>query len=81
MASIDFAAVALPLSEADPCGPDLDMEGDPAFMNFLAKAEGLLPASYFSFERSSIDFDGELRAAGSSSTTPGTCGSSSWSPS
>ena len=31
-----------PVSPDDPCGPDLDLEGDAEFMNFLAATEGLL---------------------------------------
>ena len=48
---------ALPLvSEDDPCGPDLDLEGDTEFMNFIAAVEGQLPASYYGFNRAAIDF-------------------------
>ena len=48
---------ALPLvSEDDPCGPDLDLEGDTELMNFIAATEGQLPASYYAFNRASIDF-------------------------
>ncbi len=55
---------ALPIvSETDPCGPDLDLEGDPEFMNFLAATEGLLPASYYAFNRASIDFPAALQTA------------------
>ena len=53
---------ALPLvSEDDPCGPDLDLEGDPQFMNFIAATEGQLPASYYAFNRASIDFPAALQ--------------------
>ena len=52
---LENAALA-PISEEDPCGPDLDMEGDAAFMNYMASMEGQLPASFFSFDRKSIDF-------------------------
>ena len=54
----------LPLvSEDDPCGPDLDLEGDTDFMNFIAATEGLLPASYYAFNRASIDFSAASQAA------------------
>jgi hypothetical protein len=57
-------AFALPLvSEDDPCGPDLDLEGDTDFMNFIAATEGLLPASYYAFNRASIDFSAASQAA------------------
>ena len=53
---------ALPLvSEDDPCGPDLDLEGDPQFMNFIAATEGQLPASYYAFNRASTDFPAALQ--------------------
>jgi type VI secretion system protein ImpA len=55
---------ALPLvSEDDPCGPDLDLEGDADFMNFIAATEGQLPASYYAFNRASIDFSAATQAA------------------
>jgi len=54
-ASID--ADALPAISAEaPCGPDLDAEGDADYMNFMAGAEGQLPAAFYSFDRKSIDF-------------------------
>ena len=47
----------------DPCGPDLDLEGDAEFINFVAATEGLLPASYYAFNRDSIDFPAALQTA------------------
>ena len=47
MASIDFAALKKPLSADDPCGPDLDIDFDDDYMNFVANIEGLLPTSFF----------------------------------
>src|SRR5208282_3371365 len=32
-----------PVSPDDPCGPDLDLEGDTDFLNFVAATEGQLP--------------------------------------
>ncbi|MDE3175758.1 MAG: type VI secretion system ImpA family N-terminal domain-containing protein [Pseudomonadota bacterium] len=52
-----------PISPEEPCGPDLDLTGDPDFMNFLAATEGLLPASFFDFERKSIDFPAAFAVA------------------
>lgn len=66
MAVVELAALTAPVSEAEPSGPDLDLAGDLEYMNFLARAEGLLPASYFSpqdgkpFDRTSIDFNAEF---------------------
>jgi type VI secretion system protein ImpA len=61
------AALCAPLSEADPCGPDLDFEDDAAYVNLFANVEGLLPTTFFSpedgkpFEPSAIDnIDGQI---------------------
>jgi type VI secretion system protein ImpA len=68
MAATEFASIVAAISDAEPCGPDLDLAGDAEYMNILTRAEGLLPATFFSgpggkpFDRSSIDFDTELAA-------------------
>lgn len=62
MSQIDFAALAERVSKDEPCGPDLDLAGDLDYLNYLASAEGKLPASFFSIDRSSIDFDAEEKA-------------------
>ncbi len=55
-----------PISEADPCGPDLDAAGDAEYHNFLAQVEGVLPTSFFSpeddkpFDPSSIDLPAQI---------------------
>lgn len=54
-ASTDSGALA-PIAADSPCGPDLDLAGDPEFMNFMAAMEGQLPSSFFSFDRKTIDF-------------------------
>jgi type VI secretion system protein ImpA len=62
------AALCVPVSEAEPCGPDLDLAGDAAYQNFFAQVEGILPTSFFSlddgkpFDPSTIDIDGQLAA-------------------
>lgn len=58
MYSLDF--LTSPLSESDPCGPDLDLEGDGDFLNFTAFADGVLPASYFRFDRTEVDLPGQI---------------------
>lgn len=69
MAAIEIAELTSPISESDPCGPDLEVTGDPEFMNFMARAEGLLPTSFFSgpegkpLERSPIDVQAEFTSA------------------
>jgi type VI secretion system protein ImpA len=45
-----------PVSPEDPCGPDLDLEGDGDFLNFIAATEGQFPANFYAFQRESIDF-------------------------
>jgi type VI secretion system protein ImpA len=64
MPRIDFAALAGPLSENDPCGPDLDSLGDEDFLNFVTITEGLLPTEFFRdgapFDVSAIDVDGQI---------------------
>ncbi len=68
MASFDFIALGTPVSEPEACGPDLDLAGDADYMNFVARAEGVLPATFFSgpegkpFDRTSIDFNAEFDA-------------------
>jgi type VI secretion system protein ImpA len=52
-----------PVSQDDPCGPDLDLEGDAEFLNFLAATEGLLPTSFYDFKRESVDFPAVLKSA------------------
>jgi type VI secretion system protein ImpA len=60
------AALCVPISEADPCGPDLDLDGDPDYLNCFAQAEVTMPGSFFStedgrpFDRTSIDIPGLL---------------------
>jgi type VI secretion system protein ImpA len=56
MAKIDLATVTAPLSDEQPCGPDLDMEFDMDFMNFVAEIDGRIPTAFFSFEPGSLDF-------------------------
>lgn len=59
---IDFASLTEPLAEESPCGPDLDLEGDDTFLNYVAGAEGRLPASFFAFSRDSLDIKSELQS-------------------
>ena len=59
---------ALPtVSPEDPCGPDLDLEGDGDFLNFVAATEGMLPGSraedYYKFNRAEADFPGRFQTA------------------
>jgi type VI secretion system protein ImpA len=62
------AELCVPLSEADPCGPDLDLAGDADYLNFFAQTEGILPSSFFStedgkpFDRASVDLPRQIEA-------------------
>jgi type VI secretion system protein ImpA len=54
-----------PVSPDDPCGPDLDLEGDAEFLNFIAATEGVLPGAglsqFYEFKRESVDFPTSLQ--------------------
>jgi type VI secretion system protein ImpA len=73
MATVDFESLTKPVSADTPCGVDLELGGNVAYMNFLAGAEGMLPRSFFGkdqagnedrpFDRSSIDFEALFSAA------------------
>jgi type VI secretion system protein ImpA len=62
MAILTLAALTEPLPGQQACGNDLDLAGDADFMGFMASAEGLLPATFYSaidnrpFDRTSVDF-------------------------
>jgi type VI secretion system protein ImpA len=60
MEAFDFSALTRPISEAEPCGRDLEMADHLEFMQFMARAEGLLPTSFFAFDRTTIDFPAEF---------------------
>ena len=69
MAVVELAALTSPVSDEEPCGPDLELAGDADYMNFVARADGIIPTSYFSgpdgkpFDRASVDFASEFEAA------------------
>jgi type VI secretion system protein ImpA len=44
---IDLALLTNPVPGDDPCGPDLDAEGDANYLNFFASVDAVFPASYF----------------------------------
>jgi type VI secretion system protein ImpA len=68
MVVVELAALTSPVSDEEPCGPDLELAGDADYMNFVARAEGIIPTSYFSgpdgkpFDRASVDFASEFAA-------------------
>lgn len=51
MSDISFEKILEPLLPDAPSGPDLDMEGDPAFWAFTSQLDVFLPTSYASFDR------------------------------
>lgn len=68
---MDLAEIAKPVSPDDLCGPDLDIEGDAQFSQFMARAGYFLPIAYFerkqtgelvAFDRTTIDFKAEFRS-------------------
>jgi type VI secretion system protein ImpA len=68
---LDPDALLEPLDPGEPCGPDLELEGDLDFANGIARVEGLLPAAFFTrddegrlqpFDRGTIEFDKERKA-------------------
>lgn len=56
MADLSPDKIIEPISEEQPCGPDLDME-DMDYQNFMAEILGHIPERYFSFDPSSVDFN------------------------
>jgi type VI secretion system protein ImpA len=62
------AALCQPVPGPDPCGPDLDFDGDAAYLNYFAQVEGVLPTAFFSqedgkpFDRATIDLPGQIAA-------------------
>ena len=69
---VDLELLVKPISDEDPCGPDLDLDADLAYLNFFASAEPLLPMSYFDvkdldgnnkrFDPNSIDLNVQFEA-------------------
>lgn len=57
-----------PMTDALPCGPDLDETGDDAYLNYMIPATDRLPARFYDsdtgapFERASVDLKGEIKA-------------------
>src|SRR5258708_16034342 len=46
----EVAALCTPFASTDPCGPDLDLEGDSDYLNFFAGVDGVLPTTFFSIQ-------------------------------
>jgi type VI secretion system protein ImpA len=59
----DLTVLDQPVDGGDPCGPDLDVVGDPDFTGFMATVEGQMPGSYFSFDAGSLDVESILGEA------------------
>ena len=54
---IDLAVLTSPVPGENPCGPDLDAEGDADYLNFFASVDAVFPASFFEVK----DEDGNIR--------------------
>ncbi|MCV0396010.1 MAG: type VI secretion system ImpA family N-terminal domain-containing protein [Rhizobiaceae bacterium] len=56
-----------PISESEPCGPDLDELGDEDYLNYVLPAEDRIPPRFYDpntgtlFDRSSLDLRSELK--------------------
>ncbi|WP_274627898.1 ImpA family type VI secretion system protein [Arvimicrobium flavum] len=71
-----FDDIAEAISEADPCGPDLDEEGDEAYLNYVLSAAGRIPESFYQkdpnspvndaryvpFDRTKVDLKSEIKS-------------------
>lgn len=63
-----FDTLLTPLSEDDPCGPDLDEEGDDAYLNYVLGAGNRMPERYINpetgapFDRGAVDLKAETSA-------------------
>jgi type VI secretion system protein ImpA len=70
---IDLALLTRPVPGENPCGPDLDAEGDADYLNFFASVDAVLPASFFEvkdeegnirrFDPKVLDLDAKIEAA------------------
>jgi type VI secretion system protein ImpA len=60
MTDFPFDILTRTISEAEPCGPSLEMADDDVYMQFTARLEGQLPQSFLRFDRSQIDFKAEF---------------------
>lgn len=58
-----FDSLGEPVSPDAPCGSDLEAEGDAEFLRFQAQIDGVLPASFFSFDRKDAALGGHIAAA------------------
>ncbi|MGI9357587.1 MAG: ImpA family type VI secretion system protein, partial [Rhizobiaceae bacterium] len=64
-----FEKLREPISKDQPCGPDLDEEGDEDYINYIFAAEERLPTRFFDdeqkpFDKSGIDLDDEVKTIG-----------------
>lgn len=67
MAVLSLGSLAEPLPGAEPCGADLELACDEEYASFMAAADGLLPATFFSgedgrpFDRTTVDFASQYK--------------------
>jgi type VI secretion system protein ImpA len=70
---MDLALLTTPVPGDDPCGPDLDAEGDSEYLNFFASVDAVFPTSFFEvrdeegnvkrFDPKAYDLDAKIEAA------------------
>ncbi len=60
MTPTEIAALGIPLSPEEPCGPDLDRLEDVDYLRFIARIDTVLPTSFANFKRNPIDFPSEF---------------------
>ncbi|MEQ1951971.1 ImpA family type VI secretion system protein [Mesorhizobium yinganensis] len=65
-----FDSLLNPVSETEPCGPDLDEVGDDKYLNYMLGADNRMPTRYLDaetgapFDRAAIDLKAETKSIG-----------------
>ncbi|MFI0844718.1 ImpA family type VI secretion system protein [Mesorhizobium sp. IMUNJ 23232] len=67
---MQFDSLLNPVSETEPCGPDLDEVGDDKYLNYMLGADNRMPSRYLDaetgvpFDRATIDLKAETKSIG-----------------
>lgn len=67
---MQFDSLLNPVSETEPCGPDLDEVGDDKYLNYMLGADNRMPTRYLDaetgapFDRATIDLKAETKSIG-----------------
>lgn len=65
MPDLDILALAEPLSQEEPCGPDLEELGDPEYWQFTGAIETELPTTFDTFfeaRKNAVDYSDKIKA-------------------